>query len=41
MKRCKIISRPCIMLTGYSVVQKLSNKQSGNVVFRLVGFIIL
>ena len=41
MKRSKIIARPHIMLTRYHVVQKLNNKHSDNVVFRLVGLITL
>ena len=41
MKRYKIINHPHIMLTRYSVVQKLRNKHSDNVVLRLVGLITL
>ena len=36
IKRKKIIGRPHIMCTTYSVMQKLSNKQSGCMIFRLV-----
>ena len=39
IKRYKIIGRPRIMPTRYSVVQKLSNKQSGSVIFRPVRLI--
>ena len=41
MKISKIIGRPRIMLTRYSVVQKPNNKHGDNMVLRLVGLITL
>ena len=41
IKRYKIIVCPHIMLTRYSAVQWLCNKQSGSVIFRPVRLIII